>query len=329
MEEKNIVYINGKKFDTTPPTTKRFKDLTGTIINNLEVVEYIGRLISSHGRRLDSHYRCRCIVCGHEHTPSERALLRGTKCRCQELKDKIDTMQKTLNLEYPTSIRFTDRSGEVVNGIEVLRYAGRNKSGVIYYVCRCHCGNEFITAMPSLRRGNSLSCGCSKSRNSPVRQNSISGTKKHKIYKLYIDMCRIKTQYRNKYDICPEWNDHVEGFNNFQKWAYENGYSEGKNILRKNVKLPYSPDNCILLDSSLAHKFSDRNKMITIDEYTYPMAIWAEIVDIGITVICSRIHYYGWNERDAVLTPVGGERGIDVLQYTIPEKYIGLSGCGQ
>ena len=330
MEEKNIIYIGNQKFDTTRIPASRFKDLSGMVFNNLEVIEWVGRPIYSSGRiGSNSSYRCRCIDCEREFIYSRNDLKKGTKCRCKELKEKIDAVLKNLDTEYPTTVRFTDRSGEIVNGVEILRYAGKDINCRIRYICKCHCGNEFIASINNLRDGRTLSCGCSRlgqlRNRSRLHENDLS----YKILSIYESMCQPKTQYNNSYEICPEWNDREYGFDIFEKWAYENGYSEGKNILRKNPEMPYGPDNCIFIDSNISKKFRDNSRMITIAEYTYPMTIWAEIVGISTITISNRINIAGWTERDAVLTPLYGEPGDDVIQYTIPEQYNGLSGCGQ
>lgn len=328
MEEKNIIYIGNRKYDAAPPIMRsKFRDLSSLVFNNLEVIERVGKLILSSGKiDPDSYYRCRCLDCGKESIHSARQLKRSAKCRCQEVKERNNMKLGMLDTNYPTSQRFVDHCGEIINGIEVLRYAGRKKSSKeYYYMCKCHCGNEIIVAISSLRRGANLSCGCLlHQKNLHYQYDSNSHVRG-----VYRNMCQIKTQYNNSYEICPEWNDCEYGFDNFEKWAYENDYSEGKNILRKNPKLHYSPDNCIFVDSDIAKKFGNHNRIITIDEYSYPMSIWAEIVGIPTGTISARLNKRGWTEIDAVLTPVHGEPGIDVIQYTIPEKYIGLSGCGQ
>ena len=69
-------------------------------------------------------------------------------------------MAEVFSTEYPTSNRFIDHSGEEINGIKVLRYAGRDKWNKILYECQCHCGTIFNTHWSELHRGITKSCGC-------------------------------------------------------------------------------------------------------------------------------------------------------------------------
>lgn len=63
---------------------------------------------------------------------------------------------------------FRDISGQVINGITVLRLSGRRgPSGQYYYICRCHCGNEFEVMGGSLLSGHTKSCGCSRHEQRP------------------------------------------------------------------------------------------------------------------------------------------------------------------
>ena len=73
-------------------------------------------------------------------------------------------MTKIIDTSYPTASNFVDKSGEFINGIEVIKYVGRNASSQICYLCKCHCGKEFITSWNSLKMGTVISCGCFHSR---------------------------------------------------------------------------------------------------------------------------------------------------------------------
>lgn len=44
--------------------------------------------------------------------------------------------------------------------------------------------------------------------------------------------------------VCDEWMDKKEGHSNFQKWAVENGWEEGRSIDRIDVNGNYEPNNC-------------------------------------------------------------------------------------
>lgn len=74
-------------------------------------------------------------------------------------------MIEIVSTEYPTTKNFTDHSGEVINGIKILRYEGRDNHRQSVYECECpYCGNTFITKYNRLSRNDVKSCGCYKSK---------------------------------------------------------------------------------------------------------------------------------------------------------------------
>lgn len=55
---------------------------------------------------------------------------------------------------------YENLKGEKINGIKILYPCGYNADRRIMYVCQCFCGEYFIAAGKSLRRGNTQSCDC-------------------------------------------------------------------------------------------------------------------------------------------------------------------------
>lgn len=53
-----------------------------------------------------------------------------------------------------------DLTGKTFGRLTVLCYKGRNKNGANLWECECSCGNRKIIEGPSLKRGNTKSCGC-------------------------------------------------------------------------------------------------------------------------------------------------------------------------
>ena len=77
--------------------------------------------------------------------------------------------------------------------------------------------------------------------------------------------------------VCDEWKD----YNNFKKWALENGYSDNLSI-----------DNN-----------TNRNLMFEIDGTTKSLAEWCREYNASYARVHSRI-YSGWNIIDALTRPV-------------------------
>lgn len=54
--------------------------------------------------------------------------------------------------------------GMVVNNIEIVERRGVSNDKKIKWLCRCHCGNEWVVIGQSITSGKTLSCGCLKSK---------------------------------------------------------------------------------------------------------------------------------------------------------------------
>lgn len=53
----------------------------------------------------------------------------------------------------------TDLTGQTFGRLEVLHYA-YNKNNRVFWHCKCDCLNEKAISSSSLKRGDTLSCGC-------------------------------------------------------------------------------------------------------------------------------------------------------------------------
>lgn len=68
---------------------------------------------------------------------------------------------KLISTQKPSGNRFTDHSGEIINGIKLLQYKGLTIGKHHVYECKCLCGNYFdadISILRDTRRQSS--CGC-------------------------------------------------------------------------------------------------------------------------------------------------------------------------
>lgn len=123
-------------------------------------------------------------------------------------------------------------------------------------VVECDCGNIYVTNLSSFKRKQKIStCGICNI-NNKRKENKASYAEKQVKYRLrkiwysIHNRCKKHTLYIEKgISICEEWQD----FNNFKKWAYDNGYVEEDYSLSKGNKLSidriyarkgYFPENC-------------------------------------------------------------------------------------
>ena len=144
-----------------------------------------------------------------------------------------------------------DLSGKKFGRVTVIKRV-ENKNNRVAYLCKCDCGNEFITLSQHLVSGCTKSCGClnrekaSKRMAKMSKTHGFSHTRLYGIWKNMRSRClrTYNTAYKNYggrgIKICKEWDD----FQSFHDWAYANGYSETLTIDRIDVNGNYEPQNC-------------------------------------------------------------------------------------
>ena len=93
--------------------------------------------------------------------------------------------------------------------------------------------------------------------------------------------------YYKDIKICKEWYD----FDNFKKWALDNGYKEGLTIERKNVFGNYEPSNCCWIESK-EQNYNKRNKShLIINGVDKTFTEWANEYGLRENTIRMRIKY--------------------------------------
>ena len=147
---------------------------------------------------------------------------------------------------------FKDLTGQTFHELTVLGQAGRDKHGKILWKCKCSCGNECITLGRHLTNGHCKSCGCLKNKNRAINSpyKGLSHTRIFSIWKGMRYRCNDQNCVNYKdygargISVCAEWNEDVNGFFRFLRWALENGYSSELTIDRIDNDGNYEPSNC-------------------------------------------------------------------------------------
>lgn len=209
----------------------------------------------------------------------------------------------------------TDLIGKKYGRLEVV---GRAQDRIlpsgkkeVMWICKCECGNFKNVRAESLKRGNTISCGCYRKEYSQKRarnrtKHGFGGQKIYKVWKSMIDRCENpkNKSYKNYGEVgisvCDEWRS----VDNFVKWAQKAGYKEGLTLERVDNSCGYNPNNCIWADRYTQNNHTSRNHMLEYKGKTQTIAQWAREFNISYCALKSRINKYGWSVEVALETPV-------------------------
>lgn len=179
-----------------------------------------------------------------------------------------------------------DFTGKRNGRLTVLRKAD---SGITRWVCKCDCGNE-VTLTPYYFM-QYKSCGCLERENKKdltvyTRTHGKANTVLYHKYCGMKERCYNKNYYRyDRYGgrgikICDEWlGEH--GFENFYRWAIDNGYDENKKgydqtIDRIDVNGDYSPNNCRWANQKQQMRNYSRNVYVEYKGEKIPLSEFCE-----------------------------------------------------
>lgn len=192
--------------------------------------------------------------------------------------------------------------GFKVGKLTVISESGRISSQVSW-LCQCECGNTSIIQGYELRKGNRTSCG--KCTNIGQKQKK-HGMYQTRIYSIWENMkarcnCPSEKHYMNYggrgIKVCQSWNE----FENFYKWAIQNGYNDNLTIDRIDNDKGYSPDNCRFVSRIVQQNNRRVNKTITYNNETHTIAEWSRIKNIKASTIRARLKY-GWKDTEKILS---------------------------
>ena len=188
--------------------------------------------------------------------------------------------------------------------LTVIEDSGERQHGSIIWLCRCDCGNTTKANSAVLRRGDKKSCGCVRSKG-----NLRHGMCHSRIYRIWRNMIRrcednnsasYKLYGAKGISVCNEWHD----FNQFYKWAVENGYRNDLTIDRIDNCKDYCPSNCKWSD--LYEQANNRSCCIyyEIGGKALTLSRWCREFGIPYQCAYNRIHKLGWEPERALTTPV-------------------------
>lgn len=144
--------------------------------------------------------------------------------------------------------------------VAIAKEENKKGDGVARWKCACDCGNVAIVRAQTLRRGDTRSCGCLRTK--VLRERSIHGQSKTREYEAWQNMMKRCYDKKNKsfkhyggrdIRVCKRWHR----FENFLK---DMGRKNKPNFTleRINNNKGYSPKNCVWASRSK----QNRNKRI-------------------------------------------------------------------
>lgn len=203
----------------------RVKDETGNVYGKLTVLEYAG----------NRKWKCKC-ECGNI------TLVYGKDLRIGKTKSCGCLRKEKYN--------WNDLTGKKFGRLIAKKYLGNSE-----WLCECECGNEKITNADYLREGSVKSCGCIEENRKTLKKH-VDDKRTKRLYSIWKGMKqRCYRKKDNSYKlygekgikICDEWLN----FNNFYKWAIENGYEEIEGTYGEKLSIDridnnkdYCPENC-------------------------------------------------------------------------------------
>lgn len=223
------------------------EDLTNKKYGKLLVLKYDHSDDKGH-----TFWECQCD-CGNKIITRRDALIEGKTVSCGCYKGEISSINSTIDL-----------TGQQFGKLTVLKRAGSDKHYNALWLCQCECGNKKIISGSTLRRGESKSCGCLKSKGEAfitklLEENNIPFEKEksfkdcvlannHKVrFDFYID---------NKYLIEYDGVQHFQsgsGWNTEEKVKITQESDKIKNQWCKNnniplIRIPYTHKEITLND---------------------------------------------------------------------------------
>lgn len=187
-----------------------------------------------------------------------------------------------------------------------------DKHGRRRWKCFCECGKSVYVTTNNLTSGHTKSCGC-WNKEVKAKTHTKHGMSQSRIYSIWSNMkARCECETNDAYHlyggrgikVCDEWRD----FNNFAKWARENGYRKDLTIDRIDNDGDYCPDNCRWATAKEQGNNTRTCKMITYNGETKTMRGWEEKMGLSKGVIHWRLNH-GWSEKEAIETKRRGRAG--------------------
>lgn len=173
------------------------------------------------------------------------------------------------------------------------------------YKCQCDCGNIVTVRGPSLRTGNTTSCGCLR-KEQVAELNKTHGMRHNAEYSVWQNMIsrcnNPNTDCFNRYggrgiSVCSQWHS-------FEKFYADMGdRPKGMTLERIDNNGPYSKENCKWATFKEQARNTRRTHLIEHNGKKQCLKDWAHEVGLAYNTLRKRFVIYNWPFEKAIATP--------------------------
>ena len=184
-------------------------------------------------------------------------------------------------------------------------------NGMIKQKCLCDCGNIAYVRYSRLTSGHKKSCGCLR------HKYNIENKRLFNCWYGMKGRCDSSNRKDSKYyhdkgiSYCDEWRI----YENFQKWALENGYSDELTLDRINGDLPYCPENCRWITIEEQQRNKSNCIYFTHNGETKTISEWAREFGINRSTLYDRIYKLGYSFEEAIFKSRGSQKSNVYIKY--------------
>lgn len=167
-----------------------------------------------------------------------------------------------------------------------------------YWRCICKNGHEEYKTRHSILNSKSHKC---KICNPPVRNEKLYHVYHGIIQRCQNNKCPSFKKYGAKgISIADEW---LESYENFKRWAFNNGYKDGLTIDRINPDMGYAPENCrwISLSENSGRANIGKHKNKSKLRFMYALSPDGKVIKINNISKFSRDYSLNYSSVSAIL----------------------------
>ncbi len=197
--------------------------------------------------------------------------------------------------------------GKIFGRLEVIGETPIRKGKRLAWLCQCSCGVTCEILAESLNAGRTQSCGCLHKELAAQRQykHGGKGSEEYLIWKGMKQRCENprNPNYKNYgargITICAAWRT------SFATFLHDMGPrpSPQHSLDRQDGAGNYTPENCRWATPLMQARNTRRNRLITHNDRTMTLSMWAEETGIAYAVLFARLDRLGWDIPRALTTP--------------------------